>query len=107
MNETLIKQYKSFLDNGKTERECVELLVAHAKKDGFKDLASCKTLKAGDKVYVTKMNKAIALFVIGSEPLENGMNIIIFPMGRRHKQNETPKIRRGASLIAYKSQKDI
>ena len=76
MNETLIKQYKSFLDNGKTERECVELLVARAKKDGFKDLTACKTLKAGDKVFVTKMNKAIALFVMGSEPLENGMNIL-------------------------------
>ena len=76
MNETLIKQYKSFLDNGKTERECVEQLVARAKKDGFKDLAACKTLKAGDKVYITKMNKAIALFVMGSEPLENGMNIL-------------------------------
>ena len=76
MNETLINQYKSFLDNGKTERECVEQLVARAKKDGFKDLAVCKKLKAGDKVYVTKMNKAIALFVIGSEPLENGMNIL-------------------------------
>ena len=76
MNETLIKQYKQFLDNGKTERECVDQLIARAKKDGFKDLASCKTLKAGDKVYITKMNKAIALFVLGSEPLENGMNIL-------------------------------
>ena len=76
MNETLIKQYKSFLDNGKTERECVEQLVARAKKDGFKDLTACKTLKAGDQVYVTKMNKAISLFVMGSEPLENGMNIL-------------------------------
>ena len=76
MNETLIKQYKAFLDNGKTERECVEQLVAQAKKDGFKDLTACKKLKAGDKVYITKMNKAIALFVIGTEALEKGMNIL-------------------------------
>ena len=76
MNETLIKQYKAFLDNGKTERECVEQLVAQAKKDGFKDLTACKKLKAGDKVYITKMNKAIALFVIGIEALEKGMNIL-------------------------------
>ena len=39
--------------------------------------------------------------------LENGMNIIIFPMGTRHKKDEHKKIRRGASLIAQKSQKDI
>ena len=76
MNETLIKEYKSFLDNGKTERECVEQLVARAKKAGFKDLIDCKKLKAGDKVYITKMNKAIALFQIGSEGLEKGMNIL-------------------------------
>ena len=76
MNDKLIEQYKQFLDNGKTERECVEQLVAQAKKDGFKDLTSCKKLKAGDKVYITKMNKAIALFVVGTEALEKGMNIL-------------------------------
>ena len=76
MNNKLIEQYKSFLDNGKTERECVEQLVAQAKKDGFKDLAACKKVKAGDKVYITKMNKAIALFVIGTEALEKGLNIL-------------------------------
>ena len=76
MNEVLINQYKAFLDNGKTERECVDQLVAQAKKDGFKDLQDCKKLKTGDKVYITKMNKAIALFIIGSQDLEKGMNIL-------------------------------
>ena len=73
-NDNLIEQYKKFLDNGKTERECVEELIAMAKKAGYKDLNACKKLKAGDKVYITKMNKAIALFQLGSEPLEKGMN---------------------------------
>ncbi len=76
MNDMLIEQYKQFLNNGKTERECVEQLVATAKKSGFKDLNNCKKLKAGDKVYITKMNKAIALFVLGTDSLENGMNIL-------------------------------
>ena len=76
MNDRLIEQYKAFLDNGKTERECVEQLIAMAKKAGYKDLNACKKLKVGDKVYITKMNKAIALFHLGSEPLENGMNIL-------------------------------
>ena len=75
-NNKLIEQYKKFLDKGKTERECVEELIAMAKKAGYKDLASCKKLKAGDKVYITKMNKAIALFQLGSEALEKGMNIL-------------------------------
>jgi aspartyl aminopeptidase len=76
MNDKLIEQYKKFLDNGKTERECVEQLIAMAKKAGYKDLNACKKLKAGDKVYITKMNKAIALFQLGSEALEKGMNIL-------------------------------
>lgn len=74
--DSLIEQYKKFLDKGKTERECVEELIAMAKMAGYKDLNTCKKLKAGDKVYITKMNKAIALFQMGSEPLEKGMNIL-------------------------------
>ena len=74
--DSLIEQYKKFLDKGKTERECVEELIAMAKKAGYKDLNTCRKLKAGDKVYITKMNKAIALFQMGSEPLEKGMNIL-------------------------------
>lgn len=76
MNERLIADYKSFLDNGKTERECVEQIVKLAREKGFKDISEFQKLNQGDKVYVSKMNKAIALFEIGSEPLENGMNIL-------------------------------
>ena len=39
--------------------------------------------------------------------LNNDINIIIFPMGSRHKINEKPKIRRGTALLALKSMKDI
>lgn len=76
MNEKLISNYKKFLDNGKTERECVKQIVALAKKHGFKDAIACKSIKAGDKVYVTKMDKAVVLYVIGTENIENGMNIL-------------------------------
>ena len=76
MDEQLINDYKAFLDNGKTERECVSQIVECAKKHGFVDLMSVEKVKAGDKVFVTKMNKAIALFVVGSDPLERGMNIL-------------------------------
>lgn len=72
----LIEDYKSFLDSGKTERECVNVIISMAKEKGYKNLADVKQLKAGDKVYITKMNKAIALFQMGKEPLENGMNIL-------------------------------
>lgn len=41
------------------------------------------------------------------EALENGLNVIIFPMGTRHRKNEKIRIRRGAGLIASVSKKDI
>lgn len=72
----LIKNYKNFLDEGKTERECVKKIIALAEKQGYKDFDSFKSLKAGDKVYITKMNKSIALFQIGKESLDKGMNIL-------------------------------
>ena len=78
--ESLNKGYREFLDNGKTERECVEATIAIAKKHGYVDLndviAENRTLKTGDKVYATCMKKAIALFNIGSEKIENGLSIL-------------------------------
>lgn len=76
MNEELICNYKKFLDGGKTERECVAQILAAARENGFRDISECERLSAGDKVYVQKMNKAVALFTVGTEPLENGMNIL-------------------------------
>lgn len=76
MTSNLVEDYKSFLNNGKTERECVSQLILWAEQAGFKDVYKTEHLKAGDKVYVQKMNKAIALFVVGSDPIENGMNIL-------------------------------
>ena len=75
-NEQFIFDYKNFLDNGKTERECVELIISMAEKNGYKNLFDCSSVKMGDKVYLQKMNKTVALFDIGSLPLENGMNIL-------------------------------
>ncbi|MDO5440650.1 MAG: aminopeptidase [Erysipelotrichaceae bacterium] len=70
------EDYKKFLDNAKTERESVETSIVLAKKAGFKDLNSVKSIKAGDKVYYNNRGKALALFVIGKKPLENGLNIL-------------------------------
>lgn len=76
MNEKLITDYKAFLNAGKTERECVNQIISIAEKNGYKNIYDCKNLKEGDKVYITKMNKAIALFQIGSDKIENGLNIL-------------------------------
>ena len=78
--EALCGRYKAFLDAGKTERECVKEAVRLAKAQGYKDLkeviASGKQLTAGDKVYAVCMEKAVALFHIGTEMLREGMRIL-------------------------------
>lgn len=70
-------RYKVCLDEGKTERECFRLTVKEIEKKGYRNLKDIKgSLKAGDKVYAVCMGKSIAMFQIGKEPLENGMNIL-------------------------------
>ena len=68
--------YKKFLSTGKTERECVKLAVKEAKANGFKDIKEYKSLKAGDKVYVTNKGKNVALFVIGKKDIESGLRVL-------------------------------
>lgn len=45
-------------------------------KNGYKDIQKTDSLKPGEKVYVCKRNKSIALFEIGTGSIENGMNIL-------------------------------
>ena len=70
------EDYKNFISKCKTERECVAYSVELAKQNGFKDLSEFNTLQPGDKVYATNMGKNICLFVIGEEPIVNGLNIL-------------------------------
>ena len=78
--EKLCEDYRHFLDDGKTERECVSQSVCIAEQAGYRNLADVieegGKLTAGDKVYSVNMNKSIALFQIGRQPLEKGMAIL-------------------------------
>ena len=78
--EKLAKDYRAFLDAGKTERECVTELVREAEANGYVSLeakqAAGEKIQPGDKVYVVGMKKIMALFLVGQEPLEKGMNIL-------------------------------
>lgn len=72
--------YKAYISACKTERECVKEAIRQAEENGYKDLkkliAKGKKVKAGDKVYYNNMDKALVLFLVGTEPLENGMKIL-------------------------------
>ena len=78
--EDLCEGYKEYLFLGKTEREGTKYIVEQAKKAGYISLeeavAAKKKLKTGDKIYAVNMKKTVALFQIGKEPLEKGMNIL-------------------------------
>ncbi len=78
--ETFCDGYKNFLSSCKTERECIKYAVKQAKAHGFKSLNDLMKkngkLKPGDKVYAINMDKAIVLFVVGKQPIENGINIV-------------------------------
>ncbi len=74
------EKYKAYLDAGKTERECVTESVRQAKEAGFKDVMALikagEKLQPGDRVYCNWMNKCFMAWVIGSNDIERGMNIL-------------------------------
>lgn len=76
MSSALINDYKSFLNTGKTERECVKEAIRLAEAEGYRNLEGLASVKAGDKVYFSNRGKSIALFHVGSNDIETGMNIL-------------------------------
>lgn len=74
------KEYMEFLDKGKTERECVDVIVNKIEEEGYRELQALikenRPLKKGDKVYAVWMNKSIVMFRIGEKPMAEGMNIL-------------------------------
>ncbi len=78
--ESLSAGYREFLDNGKTERECIDTIVNTIEAEGYRELEELikegKQVKTGDKVYSVWMNKSIAMFQIGRKPMTEGLNIL-------------------------------
>lgn len=74
------EDYKKCLDAGKTERECIALTIERAEAAGYKNIKdvikSGEKVQAGDKIYAVCMNKMIAMFNMGTKPLEEGINIL-------------------------------
>ena len=74
------KDYMNFLNNGKTERECIDVIVNEIEKAGYKELNTLikneTALKCGDKVYSVWMNKSIVMFQIGEKKMSEGLNIL-------------------------------
>lgn len=73
-------EYRQFISDCKTERECVTELKKRAIAAGFQDMeaviAKGITLKAGDRVFAANKGKSFAMYIIGQKPMEEGMNIL-------------------------------
>lgn len=78
--DAFAREYMDFLDNGKTERECIDQIVNTIEKAGYQELETLvknqTRLKPGDKVYSVWMNKSVVMFQIGKESMAEGINIL-------------------------------
>lgn len=78
--DAFAREYMDFLDNGKTERECIDQIVNTIEKAGYQELETLvknqTQLKPGDKVYSVWMNKSVVMFQIGKESMAEGINIL-------------------------------
>lgn len=78
--EKLSRDYISFLNKGKTERECTDELIALAEAHGYRNLeeviANDEALAAGSKVYAVNMGKSMMMLNIGEDIVRDGMNIL-------------------------------
>ncbi len=73
--EAYCRRYMDFMDACKTEREATAWAIREAEKHGFKPFTPGMDAKPGDKIYYNNRDKAIALAVVGTEPLSAGANI--------------------------------
>lgn len=78
--ENLADDYKRFITENKTERECCTEAIRLAEAKGYTPLheaiAKGEKLVAGSKVWATSHDKAVILAQIGNAPIEEGMNIL-------------------------------
>ena len=73
--EAYCADYRKFLDNGKTERLCVDYTIELAEAQGFVEYVPGMALEPGKKIYVNNRGKGIMLAVIGRQSLAHGINI--------------------------------
>ena len=70
------KDYKTFLNQCKTEREVVRYSEAEAMRLGFIHVSDAKG-QAGERVFIKNEEKNIVLAVLGKQPLSEGFNLVV------------------------------
>ena len=78
--EEAAADYRKFISDCKTERECASEIMTRLEKAGYVSLEEAQqkqdALAPGAKVYINRMGKAVLSFHLGRKPLESGMNIV-------------------------------
>ena len=69
-------KYMDFLNEAKTEREAVKLIIGKLKNQGFVSILEKEKLEEGDKVYYNNRDKAVFAAIIGKDELRNGVHIV-------------------------------
>ena len=67
--------YKAFLDEGKTERECVKKAIELLKAAGYAEFDTQGSYQPGDKVYYVNRNKAIIATTFGEKSVKEGIRM--------------------------------
>ncbi len=69
------KDYVTYLDASKTEREAVSSAIALAKEEGFTEYKMGDKIEKGGRYYLNNRGKSLILFVPGSEDINCGIRI--------------------------------
>jgi aspartyl aminopeptidase len=69
-------EYIHFLNKSKTEREATSFITEVLDKNGFVNIKDKMILVPGDKVYYVNREKSVYAAVLGTKPVEAGLNII-------------------------------
>lgn len=102
-NKVIVCTHPSFID-------IVILIGLIPKSTCFvkKELAHNPILKnLVNSIFITNDLELDELKYQSKKMLDMGFNVIIFPSGIRHRKNEFPKIKKGASLVALNASKNI
>lgn len=67
--------YKTFLNEGKTERDAVDAIVRRAQAAGYRPWTRGMQVQPGDKLYQVNRYKAVTLAHIGKAPLSEGVHL--------------------------------
>ena len=102
-NKVIVSTHPSFID-------ILILIALIPRSTSFvkKELAHNPILKnLVTSIFITNEVELEELKSESKKMLDRGFNVIIFPSGIRHRRDEFPKIRKGASLVALNAGKNI